>query len=355
MTDKLRIGMFTTSLPEPERKPGGVDVLIDRLARRLVARGHLVRVFTYSPAPTGATYEVQRLEPPAWRERKLRRMLSVPRALNDVDFSGLDVLHLHGDDWFYRRRTLPTVRTFYGSALHEARTATRWRRRLGQSAVFALELLAARRATATYGLIPGDGRWYRTRGSLGCGVDPADRPLARSARPSILFVGTWHGRKRGRVLAQVFAREVRPRVPDAELVMVSDEAVPGPGIRWVPRPSDEELHQLYQEAWVLCLPSSYEGLGIPYLEAMAAGTPVLATPNPGAQYLLRSGRDGRIAELERLGAELVKLLTEPAAREALGRAGRRRAREFSWSAVCAGYEAAYRHAISAHEQLPRRV
>jgi glycosyltransferase involved in cell wall biosynthesis len=340
--------MFTTSLPEPDRKPGGVDVLIDRLARRLAGRGHGLCLFTYSPEPAGATYAVVRLEPPSWRERKLRRMVSVPRALNQVDFSDLDVLHLHGDDWFYRRRTLPTVRTFYGSALHEARSATRWRRRASQSAVFALELLAARRATATYGLIPGDGRWYGTRGSLGCGVDVDDAPVARSAHPTILFVGTWQGRKRGRVLAHAFASEVRPRLPDAELLVVSDEAEPGPGISWIPRPSDDELRCLYRQAWVFCLPSAYEGLGIPYLEAMAAGTPVLATPNPGAEYVLRVGQDGRIAEVDRLGAELLALLTNPAAREDLGRRGRRRVEDFSWTAVCEAHEAAYRHAIQAH-------
>lgn len=350
MTDALRIGMFTTSLPEPDRKPGGVDVLIDRVARRLVARGHVVRVFTYSPAPAGATYDVQQLEPSSWRHRKPRRMLSVPRALNRVDFSGLDVLHLHGDDWFYRRRKLPTVRTFYGSALHEARTATRWRRRLGQSAAFALELLAARRATASYGLIPGDGRWYRTRGTLGCGVDVDlnDRAVDRAPHPTILFVGTWRGRKRGGVLAQAFADEVKPRVPEAELLMVSDEAAPALGLTWIARPSDDELRRLYRRAWVLCLPSAYEGLGIPYLEAMGMGTPVVATPNPGAEYLLRSGRDGRIVEVERLGEELVRLLTDPAARQALAQAGRRRAEDFCWAAVCDAYEAAYRDAIRAH-------
>lgn len=346
--------MFTTSLPEPDRKPGGVDVLIDRLARRLVGRGHMVRVFTYSPVPVDATYQVQRLEPSSWREQKVRRMVSVPRALNRVDFTGLDVLHLHGDDWFYRRRMLPTVRTFYGSALHEARTATRWRRRASQSATFALELLAARRATSTYGLVPGDGRWYRTRGSLGCGVDPNEQGVGRAAHPTILFVGTWHGRKRGRVLAEAFANDVRPRLPDAELWMVSDEVVPGPGISWIRRPSDEELARLYRAAWVLCLPSAYEGLGIPYLEAMAAGTPVLATPNAGAEHILRSGRDGRIVELDRLGAELVRLLADPAARDTLGRRGRLRAEDFSWSRVCAAHEEAYRRAICLHAELNGR-
>lgn len=343
----LRIGMFTTSLPEPGRKPGGVDVLIDRLANQLVEVGHLVVVFTYSPPPAGARYRVHRLSPPHWRQRKLSRMFCVPAAWNLVGVRGLDVLHIHGDDWFYVRRSLPTVRTFYGSALDELRTATRWRRRASQSLIFLLELVAARLATATYGLIPDDGRWYRTCGSLGCGVEEGLR-AERTTSPTVLFVGTWSGRKRGRELAGAFRDYVLPAMPDARLVMVSDEAPDEPWIEHLPAPSDEELRRRFAEAWVFCLPSAYEGLGIPYLEAMAAGTPVVATSNPGAEYLLSGGAHGLIVELDVIGPALRKLLADPQHRLALGDAGRARARDFSWRTVCEAHVAAYEHAILVH-------
>ncbi len=344
----LRIGMFTTSLPEPDRKPGGVDVLIDRLANHLVAAGHDVAVFTYSPAPADATYRVRRLTPSRWRHRRLPRMLLVPLALNRLDLSGLDVLHLHGDDWFFVRRRLPTVRTFYGSALDELRSATSWRRRASQALVFAFELLSARLATATYGLIPGDGRWYRTCGSLGCGVDVCPLPRERAAAPTVLFVGTWEGRKRGRELAAAFERDVLPGNPDAKLVMVSDTAADAPWIEHVARPTDEELRQRYAEAWLFCLPSSYEGLGIPYLEAMAAGTPVLATPNPGAKHLLRGGLDGVITEIGDLGPALRGLLEDERRRAALHAAGLSRAQAFTWQSICEAHLAAYEQAIATH-------
>jgi phosphatidylinositol alpha-mannosyltransferase len=338
--------MFTTSLPEPDRKPGGVDVLIDRLARRLVHRGHEVRIYTYSPIPEGASYDVVRLHPEQWRRQKLRRMLSVPAALNRLAPDGLDVLHLHGDDWFYLRRPLPTVRTFYGSALDEARTATRWRRRANQLVTFGLEVVAAQLATSTYGLIPGDGRFYGSSGALGCGVDvrPVDAP--RSAHPTVLFVGTWHGRKRGRDLARAFVQHVAPQVPDAELLMVSDEVEPTPGVTHVVRPTDAELRELYARSWVFCLPSAYEGFGIPYLEAMAAGTPVVATPNPGAEHLLGGGRFGTIVSLEELGGTLAALLRDEARRAELGRLGLQRAAQYSWDVVCAAHERAYADAIA---------
>lgn len=342
----LRIGMFTTSLPESNRKPGGVDVLIDRLANHLVAAGHEVTVLTYSPKPPDAIYRVRQLGPSHWRYRKLPRMFLIPIALNRLDLSDLDVLHLHGDDWFYVRRRIPTVRTFYGSALHEMRTATSWRRRASQIVVFVFELVSARLATASYGLVPGDGRWYRTRGSLGCGVDASRHTAPRKSDPTVLFVGTWDGRKRGRELASAFERDVLPVMPEAKLVMASDKAPDVPWIEHLPRPTDDELRLRFAQAWIFCLPSAYEGLGIPYLEAMAAGTPVVATPNAGANFLLRHGRDGLITEITELGKTLKGLLADEARRSELSEAGVRRAADFSWPAVCDAHVAAYDQAIA---------
>jgi glycosyltransferase involved in cell wall biosynthesis len=352
----VRIGMFTSSLPEPARKPGGVDVLVDRVSRQLAERGHEVRVYSYSPAAADAPYDHVGLRPRWLATSRPGRVAIAPLLLNALDTDGLDVLHLHGDDWLYVRRPLPTVRTFYGSALQEARTATRLRRQASQLGIFGLELLASRLATATYVLTPERDRTYRPRGTLGCGVDVHRRAGdERAATPTILFVGTWSGRKRGALLAQAFAEHVLPRHPSAELVMVADRIEPAPGIRWIDRPSDDELRTLYREAWVFCLPSAYEGLGIPYLEAMAEGTPVVATPNPGAEYLLCDGA-GVLATPDRLGRVLAEVLGDAARRRELGRRGLERADEYDWATVCSQYEGAYRAAIELHRvPVPRRA
>ena len=343
----MRIGFFNSSLPEAARKPGGVDMHLHRLANALQASGHEVTFFTYASAPPDASYSTVRLRPHRFAHSMLARATAVPLMLNTLDTDGLDVLHLHGDDWFYLRRRVPTVRTFYGSALDEARQATRLRRRLSQYVTYGLELLSSRLATATYSLIPGDENAYGTRGHLPCGVElPTSSVAPEDEASTILFVGTWNGRKRGRLLHEAFVRDVRPKAPDAELVMVSDHCEPAEGVRWLSRPTDDELWELYGQASVFCLPSSYEGFGIPYIEAMATGTPVVATDNPGARFVLDGGAAGLIVPDEQVGSSLLELLGDPALRDRLARAGHERVEEFTWPRVVEAHEAAYREAIS---------
>jgi glycosyltransferase involved in cell wall biosynthesis len=344
----MRIGFFNSSLPEPAHKPGGVDIAVDRLACKLAARGHDVTFYTYSPPPPHGGYAHVQLEPRQDARARLKRLTAVPLRLNRIPTDRIDVLHLHGDDWFYFRRRVPTVRTFHGSAWFEGRFATSTKRRVSQPAVFGLEILASRLATASYGLIPGDGGPYRTVGHLGHAIDlPSDVEVERRGRPLVLFVGTWRGRKRGELLHDVFQREVRPVIPDAELVMVSDACDPGPGVRWLRRPSDAELQTLYRQATVFCLPSAYEGFGLPYLEAMAHATAVVATPNPGSRFILGDGRHGAVVDEARLGESLRDLLTNVARRSALAEAGRRRAADFSWDQVLDAHELAYERAVHA--------
>ncbi len=339
----MRIAFFITSLPEPHRKTGGVEAHVHRLAERLAGRGHELVMFTFSPPLENSAYRHVQLQPAGLRDRKIARLTVVPALLNRIT-PDADVLHLHGDDWFYFRRTLPTVRTFYGSALWEARTAVRLRRRARCTAIFAGEILASRLANSAYDIAPGTGRAFATRGTLPPAVEPTPGEGAKAKRPTVLFVGTWTGRKRGSLLAERFRREVLPVIPDAELVMVSDRADPAPWIRHVPHPSDAEVTALMREAWVMCLPSTYEGFGIPYAEAMAAGTPVIATPNPGSRYVLDEGRAGIITSDAALGRDLVRVLQSPELRRDLAARGRERVLEFAWDRVLDLHEAAYAEA-----------
>ncbi len=120
-------------------------------------------------------------------------------------------------------------------------------------------------------------------------------PRQRSVEPSLLFVGALGGRKRGEFLLRMFETAIRGARPDATLTIVGEEGPPSPGVTYHIGVDDAELARLYRRAWLYVTPSTYEGFGLPYLEAMACGTPVVATPNPGSLEVLDGGRYGALS------------------------------------------------------------
>jgi glycosyltransferase involved in cell wall biosynthesis len=338
--------MYHGTLPEAGRKLGGVEVFVHRLGLALTQRDHDVEIFTFSAPPLDATYRVRRMRPYAAGPSQILHQYLTPWFFNCQSFTRCDVAHLHGDDWFFFRRTVPTLRTFYGSALLEARTATSLRRRIDKRVVFVLELLAARLATATYGIGLDSQLIYNTHGLLPLAGHFPEQQVdlkrqQKSCDPTIMFIGTWQGRKRGAFLHRVFLKEVRPVIPNARLSMVSDYCEPAEGVFWMDAPSDAQLSAELKRSWVFCLPSTYEGFGVPYLEAMAHGVPIVATPNLGAQRLLGDGRWGVLAEDEDIGWRLIELLQDATERDSLSQAGLARAQEYAWDRVVERHEQAY--------------
>jgi glycosyltransferase involved in cell wall biosynthesis len=92
---------------------------------------------------------------------------------------------------------------------------------------------------------------------------------------------------------------------------------------------DVLLPGLYTGAEAFVLPSLYEGFGLPVLEAMASGTPVLAT-TAGALPETCGGAARLVGDPAAFATELPALLGDPAERERLRAAGLRRAATFSW-------------------------
>ena len=102
----------------------------------------------------------------------------------------------------------------------------------------------------------------------------------------------------------------------------------------------EDLAQLYREAACLVFPSRFEGFGLPVLEAMACGTPVVAVPEPALQEV--AGDAAVWVEESELGEGIRRALAE---RERLVAAGLERARLFSWAETARRTLAVYREAL----------
>jgi len=111
------------------------------------------------------------------------------------------------------------------------------------------------------------------------GVDARFSPTGAKAdlgSPYVLFVGTREPRKNLDTLlsAMTHVRETRP---DVLLAVAGTEGAQQPGVRWLGYVDDEELSRLYRGASVFAYPSRFEGFGLPIVEAMASGTPTVAS------------------------------------------------------------------------------
>ncbi|MGD9046658.1 MAG: glycosyltransferase family 1 protein [Anaerolineae bacterium] len=95
--------------------------------------------------------------------------------------------------------------------------------------------------------------------------------------------------------------------------------------------ADEDLPALYSLAAVFAFPSWYEGFGLPVLEAMACGTPVVAADNSSLPEAVgKAGLMVSAGDTAALASALADLLADGELRARLGAAGREQARKFTW-------------------------
>ncbi|WP_417476242.1 glycosyltransferase family 4 protein [Leisingera sp.] len=111
--------------------------------------------------------------------------------------------------------------------------------------------------------------------------------------------------------------------------------------------SDPELRALYQAADLYVHPSLFEGFGLPVLEAMASGTPVVASDRTSLPEV--AGAAGCLcdaADPEALAEAILQVCRSPQRRARMAASGRRRAREFSWSHCARTMAGIYSDALS---------
>jgi glycosyltransferase involved in cell wall biosynthesis len=332
----LRVALLNPCYwPEVRR---GSERFARELADGLIARGHRPRLLTSHPGRPSRTVEDGMEVVRAWRppEGRLRRR-QFESHLTHVPFSYRELRR--GDD--------DLAHALYQT---DALAAVEWARRTGRPAIFSVmgvptrkSLMVKRRRLELFVRLTREAdavvalsRAVADAMERALGVRPrvipagvntaafTPDPAARAPRPTIFCAAAAdQPQKRVGLLLDAFARVRRER-PDAALVLsrprdprlATELGRPGVELRDVD--DRAALTAAYREAWVSALPSTGEAFGLVLAEAMACGTPAVATRDGGMPEIIDSAGVGRLFDgddpdaLARALLEAFDLAADPA-------------------------------------------
>src|SRR5215213_625849 len=361
---------------------GGVNRHVEALAEQFIARGDHVRVLAPWDPPDAISRRLHRSHPElreapdylvplgrtvGWGANGAVSNLSSfpegPIALRRELRSGnYDVVHVHEplaplvgwDATVFRG--IPVVGTFHAYSTrafpNHVATLLGARRRFNQ--------LSARIAVSEAAAWTGR-RWFGGEYTIvpnGVDIEAAPQgPKPPSDELRLLFVGRAEDRKGLPVLLSAFQALVE-HVPSRLTIVGADPAeisrrVADPDLMCqidvLGKVSDSVLWRQLGEADVLCAPSlSGESFGMVLIEAMAAGTPVVASKIAGYSDVVTNGVDGILvppADPQALGEELQLLAHEPERMRAMGDAGRESAERYAWPRIAEEVTEVYERAI----------
>jgi phosphatidylinositol alpha-mannosyltransferase len=210
------------------------------------------------------------------------------------------------------------------------------------------ELLASRYLGGEYRLLGNGIELARYVG------DTADEAVVKEVRPTIFFVGRHEPRKG----LDVLLRSLQYLPSDVQVWVASDgtdterlkaEFAGDDRIVWLGRISDAEKIRRMRTASVFCAPALHgESFGVVLLEAMAAGTPVVASDIDGYQNVATDDVDALLVEPgepRALAAALARVMTNPRLSQRLVEAGLERVERSSMRTLAEEYVEIYEEAI----------
>ena len=377
----------------PATRYGGTIVSVHGLCKALAARGHDVQVFTTSvdgdgdsAVPHNQPVDVDGVKVTYFRSESLRRIYWSPdmkRAL-DAQVAGFDVVHTHAiylwPLWAAaraaRRARVPYIVSPRGMlerdlvAQHNPLMKMLWiaaieRRNLEHAA--ALHVTSVREATeaAAFGFrlpavteIPNGVEFHDgADGSVASAV-----AAAVAGSPYVLFLGRLNWKKGLDRLIAAMAR-----LPETRLVIAGNDEGDyrraldrqvaryqvGDRVTFVGAVNQADKAALFARAQLLVMPSYSENFGNVAVEAIAAGLPVVTTPEVGVGTAIAAGGAGVVAgdTPEALAGAIRSLLTDAQRRRDMSAAGRALAREqYAWPIVAAQMESLYQSISPEHSR-----
>jgi len=294
----MRIGLIAPPwIPVPPPAYGGTEIVIDYLARGLMARGHDVRLFTVGestcPVPRQWLFRSP-VEPMGACAQEAAHVLAAYEALADVD-----IIHDHtvmGPQLAGRRGIprQPVVTTIHGPFTPQSR------RTLAEVARHASIVAISHAHARCFGDIP-------VAAVIHHGIDLDIHKPGPGTGGYLLFVGRMSAEKGAHHAVRVARRAGWPLVISAKIRDPAERAYFDQQVRPLLGPGDDMPAEqpltvrldLMRHAAALVNPITWpEPFGLVMAEALAAATPVLALPNGAAPEIIDQGRTGYLCRDE---------------------------------------------------------